>query len=157
MFGFKIFVTGRVQFDCPRRQVIGFGGRRFPAPASNGRLRQPSEFMPDRFEARSRRTRSLTSSTFSGVQGASFSRRSESKVCPVLIILQTTLRSRSATLVGGRSAGRAVAGAVGAIFFEQPNSACAVFGWLPRGCAFSPAWIPSFKFPARLFSLNFTG
>ena len=48
-------------------------------------------------------TRSLTSSVFFGFQGAPSDRRSGSKVCPVSIILQTTLRRRSATLRRARA------------------------------------------------------
>lgn len=33
-------------------------------------------------------------------------------------------------LLRGRGLGRAVAGVVGTVFFEQPNSACAKFGWI---------------------------
>ena len=39
-------------------------------------------------------------------------------------------------LLRDRGAGRAVAGLVGTVFFEQPNSAYAEFGWLPRAVLF---------------------
>ena len=48
-------------------------------------------------------TRSLTSSVFFWVQGAPFDCRSGSKVCPVSIILQSALRSLSATLPRARA------------------------------------------------------
>ena len=54
----------------------------------------------------------------------------------VTLRLDTPFAKREAgasELLGGRGVGRAAAGSVGTIFLEQPNSASAEFGWLPRG------------------------
>ena len=53
--------------------------------------------------------------------------RSIKGICRDLGVPHATARP----LPGDQGTGRAVTGVVGTIFFEQPNSAYAEFGWLP--------------------------